>query len=81
MSVEVDDRSAVKDVVVQFRPGGLLRCCIEAILRHSAPGQAEGERLICPACRTEMVWRQAGGWQWPRSAEPLAKFLAGGERS
>lgn len=64
--------------VVRFRPGGLLRCCIETILEHNAAG-TEGERLACPACRTEMVWKADGGWQWPRSAEPLAKFLAGQE--
>lgn len=61
--------------VAQYRPGGLLRCCIETIHKHNAPGD-EGERLTCPTCRTDMVWREPGGWQWPRSAEPLAKFLA-----
>lgn len=73
------EASTVK-AVARYRPGGLLRCCIRAILEHNAPGRAEGERLTCPTCQTEMVWRQAGGWQWPRSAEPLAIFLNKKER-
>lgn len=67
--------SAELKAVAQYRPGGLLRCCIETIHKHNAPGQAEGERLACPTCRTEMAWRN-GAWEWPRSAEPLANFLA-----
>lgn len=45
-----------------FRPGGLLRCCIQAILAADRRG-AEGDRLACPECGAEAVWRD-GAWEW-----------------
>jgi len=61
--------------VARYRSAGLLRCCIETIHRHNAPGRTEGERLTCPTCKTSIAWK-GGAWEWPRSAEPLASFLA-----